>query len=260
MIYIAFLILSFLILLFAFYQWQYFMIFSPTYYRGETLPQDCEMLSIMSDDGKELEGVCYSPKGAGKTLLFFAGRSHDSVGLIEKLSLTYPMTQIITFNYRSYGKSQGKVSEKNILSDALKIAQLIQKNYGDFYLLGFSLGSSVAADVASKHKTQGLFLVGAFDSIASLAKSKYVDRGRVPYVDLSRVFRYKFTTGISVANVEADTYLFVSVDDETTYIENARELKKKIKNLVWYEELDALTHKEILWDSAVTSKIREVVE
>jgi uncharacterized protein len=260
MIYIAFLILTFLVLIFAFYQWQYFMIFSPTYYRGEILPQDCELLSVISDDGKELEGVCYSPFGAISTVLFFAGRSHDSVGLIEKLSLTYPKTQIITFNYRSYGKSQGKVSEKNILKDALKIAEIVQRNYGDFYILGFSLGSSVAAYVASRHKTEGLFLIGAFDSIASLARSKYVDRGRVPYINLSRVFRYKFRTGVSVETVEADTYLFVSVHDEITYIENARELKKKIKNLVWYVELDDLTHKDILWDKEVTSKIREVVE
>jgi len=260
MIYIAFLILSSLILLLAFYQWQYFMVFSPTYYRGEILPANCEMLGIVSDDGKELEGVCYSPLNATQTLLFFAGRSHDSVGLIDKLAQTYPKTQIITFNYRSYGKSQGKVSEKNILSDGLKIAELVQKNYGDFYLLGYSLGSSVAAYVATKRKAKALFLIGAFDSIASLAKSKFVDRGFFPYVNLSRVFRYKFTTGINVAEVDEDTYLFVGVDDETTYIQNARVLKEKIKNLVYYEEFEKLNHKEILWDERVTSKIREVIE
>lgn len=259
MIYIAFLIFTFFVLAFAFYQWQYFMIFSPTYHRDEELPPHCEMLSIMSDDSKELEGVVYSPENATKTVLFFAGRSHDAVALIKKLSQTYPNTRIVSFNYRAYGQSQGQINEKNILNDGIKIADLVQKHYGDFYLFGYSLGSSVAAYVASKRKTKALILVGAFDSIASLAKSKYADKKGLAYLNLSRIFRYKFETGIYVSRVEAQTYLFVSVDDETTYIKNARELKKKIKNLVYYKELSDLTHKEILWDKQVTDKINEVL-
>ena len=250
MIYIAFLILTFLVLLFAFYQWQHFMVFSPTFYRGDALGDECEMLSIISDDGKELEGVCYSPQNATQRVLFFAGRSHDSVGLIGRLSLIYPTTQIITFNYRSYGKSEGKASEKKTLEDALKIARLIQKNYGDFYLLGFSLGSSVAAFIASRLEVKGLFLVGAFDSIPSLARTRF---------KFAKLLRYKFATVEYIQNVDAPTYLFASVDDETTYIQNARALKEKVKNLACYEEFDGLAHKEILWDERVTTKIREIV-
>lgn len=251
MIYIAFLILTLAILLFAFYQWQYFMVFSPTHYRDEKFPEAAELVTIVSDDGKELEGVVHSPKGFTNTLLFFAGRSHDSVGLIVKLAQTYPHSQIITFNYRSYGKSEGRASEKALLNDALKIAQVVEKNYGAFYLLGFSLGSSISAYIASRMQVKALFLVGAFDSIASLAHTKY---------KIARFLRYKFVTEHYVKSVDAPTYLFASVDDEITYIKNARELKRSVKNLSFYLELDALTHKEILWDSAVTLKIREVIE
>ncbi|MDQ7068634.1 MAG: hypothetical protein Q9M40_12025 [Sulfurimonas sp.] len=60
-----------------------------------------------------------------------------------------------------------------------------------------------------------------------------------------------------VQNVEAPTYLFVSKSDEVTYIQNARELKEKIKNLVEYVEIEGLNHKEILWDERVVSKINE---
>ena len=259
MIYIAFLIFTFSILFVAFYQWQYYMIFSPTYHREGDLCPTCSILSITTDDGVELEGAVFEPANATNTMLLFVGRSHDAVGIINRLSQTYPNTRVVAFNYRSYGRSQGHINEKNIHSDGLKIAQLVQKNYGDFYLFGFSLGSNVASYVASQHKTEGLFLIGAFDSIASLAKSKFVDRGFIPMVDLSSVFRYKFRTGVYVGEVKAPTYLFVSRDDETTYIQNARELKSKIFNLALYMELDSLSHKEILWDSKVTQKINEVL-
>jgi len=259
MIYISFLLFTFLILAFAFYQWQFHMIFTPTYKREGNICMKCTILSITTDDGVELEGVVYEPSDAVNTLLFFTGRSHDGVGIINKLADTYPTVRVIVFNYRSYGKSAGKINEKNINSDALKIAKLVEKNYGPFYLLGYSLGSSVAAYVASQQNVKALFLIGAFDSIASLAKSKFVDRGKLPYMDLSNIFRYKFRTGEYMQNVEAPTYLFVSKHDEVTYIQNARELKEKINNLEFYIELEDLNHKEILWDTKVTKKINEVI-
>jgi len=235
------------------------MVFTPTFYRSEKLKEECSFLSICTKDGVELEGVIYEPNDAKETLLLFAGRSHDVVGIINKLSECYPSTRVISFNYRSYGRSGGNISEENILSDSLEIADLVKKHYGAFFLLGYSLGSNVASFVASKREIKALFLVGAFDSIASLAKSKFVDKGIFPMLDLSKFFRYKLETGKYVQHVDADTYLFVSKSDETTYIENARVLKSRIKNLKYYVELDDVTHDEILWKKEVVEVINEAL-
>ena len=258
-VYIAFVVVTLGILIFAFYQWQHFMIFSPTYFREDELDDDFEYLSIITDDGVELEGVVYEPKelyrklpSVDATLLFFGGRSHDSVGLIKRLSAAYPHTRIITFNYRSYGKSKGSVNEKNVYKDGLKIAQMVQKHYGDFYILGFSIGSSVAAYVASKVKVKGVFLVGSFDSIALLSKSKY---GK----SLSWLLRYKFDNTKLVQHIDAKTYLFVSKDDEITYIENGRNLKKYVKNLAIYKEYDNISHKELLWNDNIINLINKAI-
>ncbi len=259
MIYIAFLAFTILIFIFAFYQLQYFMIFSPTFRRDEEICDECEILSVQTDDGVELEGVVYEPKNSSSTLLVFVGRSHDCVGIIKKLSHAYLDVRVIAFNYRSYGRSEGRANEKNLLSDGLKIAELVQKNYGDFYLLGFSLGSNIASYVATKHKAKALFLIGAFDSIASLAKSKLQGKAFFPLINYSKILRYKFRTSQYVQNIETATYLFVSKSDETTYIQNSRELKKSVKNLVYYKEFDDLTHKELLWNEEVTHKINEAM-
>lgn len=232
------------------------MIFSPVHYREEKLVASCELLSLFTDDDVELEGVLCSPENISSTLLIFVGRSHDGVALINRFSKLYPNTRVIIFNYRSYGKSGGRINENNIFSDALKITDLVKKNYGSLSVLGFSLGSSVAAYVASKRSIESLFLVGAFDSIALLTKSKY----KSALFGLNLLHRYKFKTMDFVKSVHCDTYLFVSQDDEMTYIENARNLKKKIKNMKYYVELKDLSHKEILWDKEVVQKINEVLE
>jgi len=252
MIYILFLFFTFMVLVIAFYQMQYYMFFTPTFYRSSELDERFEILSVKTDDGVELEGVVYEPVNPTKTMIFFAGRSYDAVGVIEKLALAYPNIRIITFNYRSYGRSAGKINEQNIFSDSLLITQIIKKNYGDVYLAGFSLGSSIASYVASKEKVLAVFLIGAFDSVANITREKYG-------LGLSWILRYKFDNIEFVKNIDADTYLYVSKADEVTYIQNARKLKKNVKNLVYYKEFENLIHKELLCNEIIVKEINEVV-
>jgi len=201
----------------------------------------------------ELEGALYEPQNPHATLLVFVGRSHDAVGLINKFARTYPDVRIIAFNYRGYGKSQGSVDEKNIYSDALEIAALVEKNYGSFFTLGFSIGSSVATYLASRKTTSALFLIGAFDSVEALAKRKF------PWLP-KWLLRYKFPTIEYIKEVSAPTYLFVSRADEIVPIENAKRLKNAVPNLVCYKEFEHLSHKELLWDEEVIQTIQKAMQ
>lgn len=254
MIYIVFCLFTFLILLFVLYQGQYFLIFTPTYVKERRLCQECQPLEIVTKDGLSLEGVVYEPKKPHATLLFFAGRSHDSVSLIQKLQVNYPNVRIITFNYRSYGTNKGSITEKNMLNDALHIAETVKKNYGEFYLMGFSIGSSLAAYVASNIDVKALFLIGAFDSISLVAREKF------GFYIPEFFVRYKFPTVEFVQSVRSDTHLFVSQDDEITYIQNARRLSEKVNNLAFYKEYPNLSHKELLWNQKVINYINGVME
>ncbi len=252
MIYILFLIFTFVVLFVAFYQLQYFMVFKPIYFRKDTLDERFEVLSIKAEDGLDLEGVLYQPETFKKTILFFAGRSLDGVGLIKLLSQKFPDSRVVCFNYRAYGKNGGKISEKAIFADSLHISKIIQKNYGDFYLLGFSLGSSVSSYVASKHKCLGVILVGVYDSVAEIVKTRFG-------INLSWILRYKFDNTKFVSKIDTPTYIYVSKMDETTYIQNSRNLKSYVKNLALYKELDNLTHKELFWSDEVINSINNEV-
>ena len=115
------------------------MVFSHTYDREEELDDDFEILSIVTDDGVELEGVVYEPKelyrklaDIDSTLLFFGGKTHDSVGLIKRLSSSFPHTRIITFNYRAYGRNTGTLNEKNIFKDIAKAVGFLCSSDADY--------------------------------------------------------------------------------------------------------------------------------
>ena len=242
---------------FLFLRWQHSMIFSPVCYRESHLNEMCKLLSLETSDKVELEGVVYEPKVVKSTIIYFGGRSQDAVGLIEPLSKNFSDFRIVTFNYRSYGKSEGKVNEKNIFNDALEVTNLVKKEYGDFYLVGFSLGSSVAAFVGSQIKTSSIFLLGAFDSMASLALKKYFFTTLFNETHLEVLLKYSFRTKEHVQSIDELIHLFVSKNDQVTYIDNARNLKAHIPNLGLYIEYDDLDHKDILWDFRVIEKMKE---
>ena len=252
MIYVLFLFFTLSIVLFVWYQAQYFLIFKPTYYREDNdLDERFEYLEIVSEDGVKLEGVMYEPSSIKATILFFGGRSQDSVGAIIKLAQIYPDCRVITFNYRSYGKSQGVVDEKNLYNDGIHIATIIKKNYGNFLVIGFSLGAVVCGYVTQKINVKALILIGAFDSLKKLTKQKY---------GLSLPFlRYSFSLEDFVKNISSPTYLFIGKDDVMTYLENGRNLKKEIKNLVFYKEIADVTHKELLYSKDVIEEVKKII-
>lgn len=252
MIYLIFTIVTLVILLIFLYQLQFFLVFDPKIHRREKLDARYTYLKIKAEDGTLLEGVTYSPQKFKHTIFYLGGRSQDCVALIHKLSYNFEDYRILTLNYRGYGNSKGMLDEKNIYADALYVAKKFQENYGEFSIVGFSLGSSVAAYVASKIKAEKLFLFGGFDSVLNIFKS------RKSYIPAFMV-KYIFDTALHVKNVDADTYLVSSRDDDVVPLKNAHNLKEKIKNLVEYKELSRYNHDEILFCDESVALVKRVL-
>lgn len=80
---------------------------------------DIERLTIRATDGAILTGWKKTMPDANKTVMSFGGNAEDVRN--TAIDWTVSRTNLITFEYRGYGESEGKPSEKNILSDALEI-------------------------------------------------------------------------------------------------------------------------------------------
>ncbi len=81
---------------------------------------------------------------------------------------------VFVFDYRGYGKSEGKPSEKGILLDARAARDWLAAKAGmapsDLILMGQSLGGGVAVDLAAKDGARGLVLASTFTSLPDAAK------------------------------------------------------------------------------------------
>ena len=135
---------------------------------------------------------------------------------------------------------------------ALEVFDKTQNRYGRVYLLGYSLGSSVASFVASQREVEKLFLVGAFYSMRALA------RERLGF-DLP-LLRYRFETCEYLKKAHGEVSLFCSQEDTVVPIANALKVQECPQNLKRCLVLKELDHVEILWDERVIERVREDVE
>ncbi len=239
------------LLFFLYFRWQYAALFHPKLYRKDVFDERFRFLSVIADDGVELEGCIYMPLTYKSTLLYFGGRGQDSVGLLPKLALCYGDFRIVTFNYRGYGKSAGTPNEKKILLDALLVYEKVTKNFGEVDIYGFSFGCSIASFVASQKSPKRLFLIAPFASLRSLIQDIY--GFSLP------LLRYRFPTCTYLKKTQSEVYVFVSKDDDIVPYKNSKRLYACIGDSSEIVELEGLKHTELLCDERVVQFVHSSI-
>lgn len=147
------------------------------YAQAATIPglTDCWMTT---EDGIKLHGWFLPADGALATLVMLhgnAGNISSRYAIIAVLR-TYGFNVLI-FDYRGYGRSDGVPSEDGIYIDGRTAfdyaAKLPQVDSQKIVLWGTSLGGAVAVDVAAKRQPAGLILESTFTSAADMAAEHY---------------------------------------------------------------------------------------
>ncbi len=143
-----------------------------------------EDVRFKAADGTQLHGWCVPGEGRGPegrtkaTILFCHGNggniSHrlDSLAIFRRLGLS-----TFIFDYRGFGESEGKPSERGVYSDVEGAWNWLTKEKGvppeQIVLFGRSLGGAVAAYAAGKFSPGGLILESTFTSLASIGQGHY---------------------------------------------------------------------------------------
>jgi len=110
---------------------------------------------------------------ASRALLYFGGNAEDVAGNIEVFSETFPEHSLYLVNYRGYGGSSGRPSEAGLVADALAVFDHVQARHEDLAVMGRSLGSGVAVQLAAERPVARLVLVTAFDSRVNVAREYF---------------------------------------------------------------------------------------
>ena len=113
-----------------------------------------EDVYFKTEDGVTLNGWFVASPGASKTLLWFHGNGGNIGHRSEHLKLLHDKLKIhiFIFDYRGYGKSQGKPSEEGTYKDGMAALEHLRSRQNvearEIFLFGQSLGAAVATEIA----------------------------------------------------------------------------------------------------------------
>ncbi len=172
-----------------------------------------EDVFLDTEDGVRLHGWYIPRHGSKQALLFFHGNAGNishrgaSVEIFHRLGLN-----VFIFDYRGYGKSQGKPDEKGLYKDARAAWRYLSKERGfgqeEIILFGRSLGGAVAAELAAEIQPGGLILESTFSSAKDVANAVFPVLSRLIFL------RYDFDTAAHVRRVACPVLVLHSPDDE----------------------------------------------
>jgi pimeloyl-ACP methyl ester carboxylesterase len=148
------------------------------------------------------------PRPGPGALIYFGGNAEDVAGNIESFAAAFPDRSLFLVNYRGYGGSSGQPSEAGLRTDALAIFDHVSRDHSDVAVMGRSLGSAVAVQVASQRTVSRLVLVTAFDSLVNVAKHY------VRWLPVGLLLRDRYDSASVAHEVRAPVLLVVAERDE----------------------------------------------
>lgn len=189
-----------------------------------------EDVRFTAADGARLHGWFVPAAGdeSADTLLWFHGnagnigdRADNLLLLSRRLSVN-----VFIFDYRGYGNSDGKPSERGLYADG-EAALAYLRARGDvdmsrLTLFGRSLGCAVAVEIATRHPVKSVILESPFTSIDAMARR--MRGGLASLIPTSWVVRSKFDSLSKIDNVHSPIMLLHGDRDDIVPIEMAHEL------------------------------------
>ncbi|WP_229719278.1 alpha/beta hydrolase [Winogradskyella schleiferi] len=223
----------------ALYFFQEKLLFLPT-----TLEQDYnyqfnhnfEELFLKTDENTTINALHFkleNPKACLSdrqgVILYFHGNAGDLSrwGTIAEyfVDLNY---DVLIMDYRTYGKSTGKLSEAALYSDAQFCYDYLLNHYAEkqITLHGRSLGTGIASYLASKNNPKQLILETPYYSILDVAKDRF------PILPVKQLLKYHFPTHQYLLKTKCPITIIHGTDDGVVPYASGKKLSElHIENL-----------------------------
>jgi pimeloyl-ACP methyl ester carboxylesterase len=221
-------------------------------------PKGSEQLSVDTPDGKKLVGIHLPPDepSADRTLILgFGGNAWNAQDVAEYLHQVFPDEDVVAFHYRGYAPSTGSPSAEALIADAPLVYDLAidRLKPARIIAVGFSIGSGVAAQLASMRKLDGLILVTPFDSLKAVAQSMY------PWLPIGPFFDHEIDAGSAVAGLDLPVAVIAAQRDEIVPAERTDALRGRIGRLEFDRTLARAGHNDIYARSDFQAAMREAL-
>lgn len=206
------------------YLFQEKMLFLPTVLEQDYKYQfsyPFEELFLNTDKNAVINAIHFKLENPKGVIMFFHGNAGDlsrwgtlAEYFVEK------QYDVLVMDYRTYGKSKGKLSEKALYHDAQYCYDYLKDKYKeeDIHVYGRSLGTSLATYIASKNKPAQLILETPYYSILDVAKDRF------PMFPVKQLLKYKMPSYQFVKETDCPILMLHGTNDRVVPYESAKKL------------------------------------
>jgi len=185
-----------------------------------------EDISFQTKDNIAISGWYIPAEHEKGVLLFCHGNAGNISHRLESINIFHSLDiSVLIFDYRGYGKSEGKPSEKGTYLDAEAawdyLVDIKNKSPEKIILFGRSLGAAIAADIALKKSPAGLIMESSFLSVPEIGKKYY------PWVPVKLLSKFDYSTIEKIHVISCPKLIIHSPDDEIVPFEHGKSLFEK---------------------------------
>lgn len=210
---VLFLLSAYLIISAMLYLLQEKLIFLPSKLPVDysySFTQPFEEIFITTTDGAVLNGIHFKQEQPEGVIVYYHGNAGD-LSRWGDIALFFvdKNFDVIIMDYRTYGKSTGKLSEEALYNDGQLFYEYALEHYDEsvITLYGRSLGTGIATRVASENQPFQLILETPFYSLLDLGKSRF------PYLPVQWFLKYPLKTYEYISEVRCPIAFFHGTDD-----------------------------------------------
>ena len=159
---------------------------------------------------RELEGP--------KALIYFGGNAEDVASTLPELAAVFPDRAIYALHYRGYSGSTGHPAETAMRNDARALFETVHGRHPDVTVVGRSLGSSLAIQLAANGSISRLVLIAPFDSILAIASRV------APFLPMRLLLRDPWQSWRFAPRVTCPTLILAASHDEIVPMSDTKKL------------------------------------
>ncbi|MBS1774291.1 MAG: alpha/beta fold hydrolase [Bacteroidetes bacterium] len=219
--------------------------------------QHHEEINIKTVDGKLLNAILFK-SDSSKGVIFYLHGNAGSLATWGEIATAYTRLHYDVFmiDYRGYGKSEGTInSQEQIYADLQLAYNEIKQRYTEdkIIVIGYSIGSGLAAKIASANKPSRLILQAPYYSLTDMMRHNY------PIIP-TFLLRYKFETDKFIKDCSMPIVLFHGIDDKVIYYNSSVKLKALLKPNDTLITLHGWGHNNMTWNKQYCDALKGILQ
>lgn len=175
------------------------------------------------EPGVSINGLHFHRENPKGLILYFHGNTRSIKGWAKYARDFYRYDyDVVLIDYRGFGKSTGKRTEKKMLSDVQFVYDKLLLNYPEDHLIvyGRSIGSGFATKLASDNNPRYLILDAPYYSFRKVAERF------LPFLPVRFVLRYHLRTDHWIRKVKCHTYILHGTRDSLIPLRHSVKLQQ----------------------------------